>query len=224
VVEDILPVDFKLYLITDRKQVKMPLIAAVRLALEGGVRAVQLREKDLPVRDLLTLSQEMRVLTREFGAKLFINDRVDVAVAVNADGVHLGHQSMPVDAVRKIVGKDMLIGVSTHSLAEAKEAEAGGADFITIGPIFDTPSKAKLGVPVGLNILKELKDDIKIPYSALGGVKSGNLIQVMDAGAFGAALISAILAADDIKKASSKITEAIAVIDRIICNTCAPRL
>src|SRR5512147_2409528 len=116
-------VDFKLYLITDRKQTRMPLPDAVRLALEGGVRAVQLRERDLPIRELLAVAQELRSVTREFGAKLFLNDRVDVAVAVEADGVHLGHQSMPPEAVRTIVGRRMLIGVSTHSIEEARAAE-----------------------------------------------------------------------------------------------------
>jgi thiamine-phosphate pyrophosphorylase len=218
-----LPVDFKVYLITDRKQVKMPLVAAVRLALEGGVRSVQVREKDLPVRELLALSQEMRVLTNEFGAKLFINDRVDVAVAVNADGVHLGHTSMPVEAVRRVVGKNMLIGVSTHDLAEAKAAEAGGADFITFGPIFETPSKAKLNTPVGVALLKEIKCDIGIPIYALGGIKSGNIMQVLSAGASGVAMISAILAAEDIKKASSKLIEAVTFCDKFICESCTPR-
>jgi thiamine-phosphate pyrophosphorylase len=221
--EVILPVDFKLYLITDRKQVKMPLVAAVRLALEGGVRAVQLREKDLPVRELLALSQEMRALTKEFGARLFINDRVDVAIAVNADGVHLGHQSMPVEAVRRLVGNNMLIGVSTHDLAEAKAAEAGGADFITFGPIYDTPSKVKLGVPVGVKALISVKNEIDIPFYALGGIKSGNVRQVLGAGASGVAMISAIIATEDIKKASSKIVEAITFIDKIICSSCSPR-
>jgi thiamine-phosphate pyrophosphorylase len=218
-----LPVDFKVYLITDRKQVNMPLAVAVRQALEGGVRAVQLREKDLPVRDLLALSQEMRVLTNEFGARLFINDRVDVAVAVNADGVHLGHESMPVEAVRRVVGKNMLIGVSTHDLAEAKAAEAGGADFITFGPIFETPSKAKLGTPVGVVLLKEIKCDISIPIYALGGIKSGNIMQVLSAGASGVAMISAILSAEDIKKASSNLIEAVTFCDKFICESCAPR-
>ncbi len=218
-----MPVDFKLYLITDRKQVNMPLAAAVRLALEGGVRSVQLREKDLPVRELLALSQEMRTLTNEFGARLFINDRVDVAVAVNADGVHLGHTSMPVEAVRRVVSNTMLIGVSTHNLAEAKVAEAGGADFITFGPIFDTPSKAELGHPVGVAVLKDLNSEIDIPFYALGGIKSGNLRQVLYAGASGVAMISAILAAEDIKKASSKLIEAITLSDKIICESCAPR-
>ena len=218
-----MPVDFKLYLITDRKQVKMPLAAAVRLALEGGVRAVQLREKDLPVRELIALSQEMRALTNEFGAKLFINDRVDVAVAINADGVHLGHQSMPVEAVRRVVGSKMLIGVSTHDLAEAKAAEAGSADFITFGPIFETPSKAKLGIPVGIDAIKTLKNELNIPFYAIGGIKSGNVKQVLVAGASGVAMISAIMAADDIKKSSSKLIEAVTFIDKVICDSCAPR-
>jgi thiamine-phosphate pyrophosphorylase len=218
-----LPVDFKLYLITDRKQVKMPLVTAVRLALEGGIRAVQLREKDLPVRELLSLSQEMRILTNEFGARLFINDRVDVAVAVNADGVHLGHRSMPVEAVRRVVGGTMLIGVSTHNPVEAKAAEANGADFITFGPIFDTPSKAKHGLPVGLENLNYLKNELNIPIYALGGIKSGNIKQVIGAGATGVAMISAIMAAEDIKNASSKLIETIAFIDKILCGTCAPR-
>jgi len=218
-----LSVDFKLYLITDRKQVKMPLAAAVRLALEGGVRAVQLREKDLPVRELIALSQEMRALTNEFGAKLFINDRVDVAVAINADGVHLGHQSMPVEAVRRVVGSKMLIGVSTHDLAEAKAAEAGSADFITFGPIFETPSKAKLGIPVGIDVIKTLKNELNIPFYALGGIKSGNIKQVLVAGASGVAMISAIMAADDIKQSSSKLIEAVTFIDKVICDSCAPR-
>ena len=161
----VLAVDFKLYLITDRKQTKVPLPEAVRLALQGGVRAIQLREKDLPIRELLSLAQDLRSLTKECSAKLFINDRVDVAVAVDADGVHLGHQSMPPEAVRRIVGNRMLIGVSTHTTEEAKAAEAGGADFITFGPVFFTPSKSIFGNPVGLECLKEAKESVKIPLA-----------------------------------------------------------
>ncbi|MBS1242601.1 MAG: tenI [Nitrospirae bacterium] len=161
-------VDFRLYLITDRKIAVKPLTEAVRLALQGGVKAVQLREKDLPVRELLALAQELRAITREFGAKLFINDRVDVAVAAGADGVHLGHQSMPPEAVRKAAGKGLLIGVSTHNPEEARAAEAGGADFITFGPIFQTPSKSEYGVPVGIDAIKAIKNEVKIPIFALG--------------------------------------------------------
>ena len=195
-------IDFRLYLITDRKQTKLPLPEAIRLALQGGIRAVQLREKDLPVRELLALAQELRKITKEFGAKLFINDRVDIAVAADADGVHLGHQSIPAYAVRKIIGENMLIGVSTHNVHEAMEAEKSGADFITFGPIFETPSKVKSGNPVGCSAIDMIKNSIGIPIFGLGGIRSGNLYDVMAAGAYGIAMISAILSADDIQKAA----------------------
>jgi thiamine-phosphate pyrophosphorylase len=204
-------VPFKLYLITDRRQAKMPLPEAVRLALQGGVPAVQLREKDLPIRELLTLAQELRELTMKFGAMLFVNDRVDVAVAVGADGVHLGHQSMPADAARKIVGSGMLIGVSTHSAQEAKDAEANGADFITYGPIFETPSKAQYGAPVGISTMNNVKNSISIPIYAVGGIESGNACQVIAAGADGVAMISSILAADDIKAAARQFVQVIGI-------------
>ena len=200
-----MPVDFKLYLITDRKNTKLPLPEAVRVALQGGVRAIQLREKDLPVRELLELARKLRELTLDFGAKLFINDRVDVAIAVDADGVHLGHQSMPPEPVRRILGKGKLIGVSTHNIVEAKEAEAGGADFITFGPVFFTPSKANFGAAVGLEYLKSAKNRINIPIFGLGGIKSGNLREVFRFGADGVSLISAIFGAQDIRKAAEAI-------------------
>lgn len=216
-------VDFKLYLITDRKKVRMPLPEAVRLALEGGVRAIQLREKDLPIRDLLALSQELRTMTREFGAKLFINDHVDVAVAVDADGVHLGHASMPVTAVRNIVGTKMMVGVSTHSIEEARAAESGGADFVTFGPIYETPSKAHLGTPVGLDALKSAKRAVDIPIFALGGIRGSNIGHVLWAGAFGVSMISAIFGADDIRKKAKNISEMIKIVDRSICVQCGRR-
>jgi thiamine-phosphate pyrophosphorylase len=208
-----LAVDFKLYLITDRKVTKMPLPAAVRLALKGGVRVVQVREKDLPVRELLAIAQELRGITRESNAKLFINDRADVAVAIEADGVHLGHQSMPLEAVRKIVGKKMLIGVSAHSLAEAMNAEEAGADLITLGPIFVTPSKMQYGEPLGVEAIGIVKKHIRIPVFGLGGIRNTHIAQVMQAGADGIAMISAILAADDIQRAAElmarRISEAV---------------
>ena len=198
-------VDFKLYLITDRKQTKMPLPEAVRLALQGGVRAIQLREKDLPIRGLLALAQELVSITKESGAKLFINDRVDIAIAVDADGVHLGHQSMPPEAVRKIVGKRMLIGVSTHNRAEAKAAEEGGADFITFGPIFVTPSKMQYGAPAGAEALGEVKKKSGITVFGLGGIRVDSIPEVLRTGADGIAMISAIFAAEDIQAAAQGI-------------------
>lgn len=196
---------FRLYLITDRHITDLPLINAVRQALEGGVRAVQVREKDLPVRELLILAAELRRITNDFGAKLFVNDRVDVAVAVEADGVHLGGDSMPAAAVRKVVGGKMLIGVSTHSIDEARQAEADGADFITFGPLFETESKRKYGPPQGLDALRNVKRHIRIPVFGLGGIDRANIPHVLAAGADGVAMISAVLASDNIKDAAEGI-------------------
>ena len=214
---------FKLYLITDRQATKMPLPQAIRLALQGGVRAVQLREKDLPIQELLALARELRTLTREFGAQLFINDRVDIAVTVEADGVHLGHQSMPVEAARKIVGDSMLIGVSTHSVEEASAAQAAGADFVTFGPIYETPSKMPLGTPVGLEALRDARRAVEIPIFALGGIRGKNIGHVLWAGADGVAMISTILRSEDIQKAARNTTEMIRIVDRSICVSCGRR-
>jgi len=216
-------IDFKLYLITDRKQTALPLPDAVRLALLGGVRAIQVREKDLPIRDLLALAKELRMLTKEFGAKLFINDHVDVAVAVDADGVHLGHESMPTTAARKIVGSDMLIGVSTHTVDEARAAESEGADFVTFGPIYETPSKARYGAPAGLEALRDVKRAVDIPIFALGGIKGNNIGHVLWAGAFGVSMISTIFSADDIEKKTRNIMEMIKIVERSICVQCGRR-
>ncbi len=216
-------VDFKLYLITDRKQTSLPLPEAVRLALSGGVRAIQVREKDLPVRELLCLSRELRGLTREFGAKLFINDCLDIALAVGADGVHLGRHSLPASAVRKMIGTGMMVGVSTHTVEEARAAEADGADFVTFGPIYETPSKSKMGKPIGLEPLREAKRIINIPIFALGGIKGRNIGHVLWAGAYGVSMISAIFGAEDIRRKAKNITEMIQIVDRSICVQCGRR-
>ncbi len=198
-------VDFRVYLITDRKVYREGLEEALEQALKAGVKAVQLREKDLPVRELLQLADRVRMLTKQYGARLFINDRVDVALAVEADGVHLGYQSMPVEAVRRVVGKDMLIGVSTHSLKEALDAQQAKADFVTFGPVFDTPSKRKYGPPQGIEKLAKVVRELEIPVFALGGIKEENIPEVLKTGVHGISMISAILRADDILEKTKKI-------------------
>jgi len=200
-------IDFRLYLITDRKLTadRYSLIAAVRQVLKGGVKAIQLREKDLDTRQLLKLAYEMRKMTRKYNAKLFINDRIDVALAAGADGVHLTQNSIPAGAVRKVVKNKLLIGVSTHSLKEAKEAEKAGADFITLGPVYRTPSKLKYGKPLGLDKLEEVSSKIKIPVFALGGIKSHRVKAVIKAGAYGVAMISGIFGAGDIEEKAKEI-------------------
>lgn len=191
-------IDFSLYLITDRHQTAgRPLISVVGEALAGGVRAVQLREKDLSGRELFELALEMRRITRDYGARLVINDRLDIALAVEADGVHIGAGSLPVAAARRLAGQQLLIGYSAHAVDEALRAEAEGADFVTFGPVFFTPSKAVYGEPLGLNRLAEAVRNLTIPVFALGGIKRENIAGVMSAGAHGIALISAIIASPD---------------------------
>ena len=191
-----LPVDFDLYLITDRHQVPagQTLLDVIEAALRGGVKAVQLREKALSTDQLLPLASELRTLTRRYGARLLVNDQVDVALAAGADGVHLGGHSRPTAEVRRQVGKEMLIGVSTHSSEEIRAAFDQGADFVTFGPVYATPSKAAYGDPLGLNALTEACQKSTLPVFALGGITPARAAAVRTAGAQGIALISAIIA------------------------------
>ncbi|HEY4743990.1 MAG TPA: thiamine phosphate synthase [Desulfuromonadaceae bacterium] len=196
-------IDFSLYLITDRTQTNgRPLAAVVREALAGGVRAVQLREKDLSGSELFRLATELRAITREYGAQLLINDRVDIALAAEADGVHLGIASLPLAAARRMLGPKRLIGYSAHAIAEARQAEADGADFVTFGPVYHTPSKAVYGAPLGPELLAEAASSLSIPVFALGGVKKTSIAELLTSGARGIALISAIIAASDPRAAA----------------------
>ncbi|MCR4293882.1 MAG: thiamine phosphate synthase [Candidatus Kuenenia sp.] len=184
-------------LITDRKQSRLPLISAVKLALKGGVNTIQLREKDLATKDIYSLACELRAITHNLNARLIINDRVDIVLAVNADGVHLGWQSMPVSRVRNLIGFERIIGISAHTLQEALQAQDSGADYITYGPIFKTPSKEGVVEPTGTEALRELKEKIKIPIIALGGITVDNAESVMESGADGIAVVSSILKSDN---------------------------
>ena len=199
-------VDFRVYLITDRRQAPGgDIVGAVADALDGGIRAVQLREKDLPGGELFRLAGRMRDLTARHGARLLVNDRVDVALAVGADGVHLGGGSIPASVARGLLGKEALIGCSTHGARELREAVAQGADFVTFGPVYPTPSKAAYGPPVGLSALAAACREAAVPVFALGGVKAENAGEVIGAGAFGIALISGIVAAADPRGAAAEL-------------------
>lgn len=191
-------IGFNLYLITDRSQSGgLRLIDIVEEALKGGVRAVQLREKDLSSRELYELAYDLRKLTAKYSAKLIINDRVDIALAVDADGVHLAMNSMPIHRVRKLLGRDKLIALSCHNQVNSLMAQENGADFITFGPVYYTPSKANYGEPVGIEQLEAVTHLLDIPVFALGGIKRENINAVIAAGAAGIALVSAIIASDD---------------------------
>jgi len=203
--------NFDLYLVTDRNQTGgRDLLWVLERALEGGVRAVQLREKDLGGRELFVLAEKTKRLCERYQANLFVNDRVDVALGVDADGVHLGGDSMPVRAARELLGAEKLIGVSTHSINEASEAEREKADFILFGPVYFTASKAAYGEPQGLGRLKKVVEKISLPVYAIGGVKVGNIAEVKETGVRGIALISAVLSASDPRAATRRILETLA--------------
>ena len=181
----------------------------IAAALAGGVKAVQLREKDLPLRDLLSLAQCMRELTSKNSALLLINDRTDICQAVDADGVHLRSDSFPTHVVRRILGDHKRIGVSVHSVQEAVIAENEGADFVTLGPLYETPSKIPYGRPLGLKILRAARERIRIPLFALGGIRAEHVAELFSAGADGMALISSILSSEDPKKAAQDLIRAV---------------
>jgi thiamine-phosphate pyrophosphorylase len=189
-------IDFRLYFVTDRKQTSgRPLVDVVHAALDGGVRAVQLREKDLEGGELYRLAAALRELTARYHARLLINDRIDVALAVDADGAHLGQTSFPVAIARQLLGPGRLIGVSTHSAEEI--AAAAGADFVLFGPVYFTPSKAAYGEPQGLDRLRQAIEKSPLPVLAIGGIKAAQLAEIRAAGAHGIGVITAISAAVD---------------------------
>ncbi|MFO0795582.1 MAG: thiamine phosphate synthase [Candidatus Brocadiaceae bacterium] len=196
-------------LITDRNLCKHSFFDTMRFALEGGVKTVQLREKGLSTKELYSLAHEARKITSDFHANLIVNDRVDVALAVDADGVHLGWQSLPPDIVRRLIGHEKLMGISTHNRQEALQAQMDGADYITFGPIFETPSKAGLLEPVGPEEIARVKEDVKIPVIALGGIHEKNVESVLNAKADGIAVISGIMHADNPEEAAKCLYEKI---------------
>ena len=199
-----------MYLVTDRHQTgSRDLLAVVGEALQAGVRAVQLREKDLATRDMYDLAGKLLAMTREAGAALLINDRVDVAMALAADGVHLTRRSLPPGEARRLLGPEKLVGISCHSLAEVREAEDGGVDFVVLGPIFETPSKARFGPPLTTAILRQARATTSLPILAIGGINSMRIPEVMAAGADGVSAISAVMAAADPTTATQELLSAV---------------
>jgi thiamine-phosphate pyrophosphorylase len=197
-----------LCLVTDRKRTKSEDVAAtVAASLDGGVDMVQLREKDMAPFELLRLARRLRRVTQG-RALLIVNDRVDVALLAGADGVQLGETALDVSDVRQLVGPDMLIGRSVHSEVGAVDAECQGADFLVLGTVFETASHPD-GRVGGLDLVKEVTTSVGIPVLGIGGITKANAASVMEAGASGAAVITAITMADDPKSAASDLSAAI---------------
>jgi thiamine-phosphate pyrophosphorylase len=182
---------FRLCYITDRKSLEQDdLPRRIAGAIRAGIDIVQIREKDLPTRELVALTEQAVKAAKGTPTRIVVNDRLDVALALGAAGVHLGTQSIPAEAARRIVPADFLIGVSCHSLEEAEAAQAAGADYIVFGPVFETASKLQYGPPLGLAKLREVAAKISIPVLALGGITVERVKACLDAGAAGIAGIS----------------------------------
>ena len=187
-----------LYAILDPEQTKGRVPETVLLELlKSGIEWLQLRVKAMPPRNFLDLACAARRRTRSSSCKLIVNDRVDIALACAADGVHLGQEDLPLQAARKLMG-DRIIGISTHDVEQAKAAEASGADYIGFGPMFGTATKATGYSARGLEMLRRVREAVRIPIVAIGGITEGNVNEVWQAGADSAAIISDLLGADDI--------------------------
>lgn len=203
--------ELRLCLVTDRTQTRgRELVAVVDECLAAGLPAVQVREKDLGAGDLAFLCRRLRPLTLDRGALLIVNDRVDVALAVGADGVQRTHASLPVEDIRALVDKRLRVGASVHSLEEAVEAQVKGADWVVFGPVYDTVSKRAWGPPQGPARLERVAAALRIPVIAIGGVTPGRVREVRGTGARGVAVISAILDTDRPADATRRFLEELA--------------
>jgi thiamine-phosphate pyrophosphorylase len=202
------PVNFRLLLVTDRHQTRdRSLPTVLGQAIRAGLPAIQLRERDVPTGELLSLAQAVREMAAPRAVPLILNDRSDLVLALNLDGVHLRSDSLPVSSARRLLGPDRLIGISTHSTEEVQRANQDGADYIVFGPIFDTPSKRSFGHPLGLDLLAAVCRESTVPVLAIGGITLERVHDVRRAGAHGVAVIGALLTRDDIGEAVREFTD-----------------
>lgn len=203
-------IDYSLYLVTDRGLARdRSMLEIVRAAVQGGVTCVQLREKECSTLDFIEQAFTIKDFLKSRGVPLIINDRVDVALAIEADGVHLGQTDMPLEIAKKIVGDSMIIGISAESLADAIEAEKGGADYLGVSPIYATPTKTETAPPLGLEGLRAIRAAVNIPLVAIGGLNRDNSAAVIQNGGDGVAVVSAIVAADDPVPAAAELKQII---------------
>lgn len=187
-----------------------PAVDVASAALEGGASMIQWRDKRRDKGDQLADARSIRALCRDHGALFIANDHIDLAIAVDADGVHLGQHDLPLDVARPIAGASMIIGVSTNNVEEARAAEAGGADYVAVGAIFATASK-DVTRPASIERLREIKSAVRVPVVAIGGINAPNIAQVVDAGADAAAVIGAVCGAEDVRAAAAELAAAFGV-------------
>jgi len=204
---------YLLYLVTDaglsRGRSHLQIVEA---AVRGGVTIVQYREKDSPTRRMIEEAAALLALCRAAGVPFIVNDRVDVALAVNADGVHVGQDDMPASLARRLIGRKKILGVSAGSVAEARKAVDDGADYIGASPVFSTPTKPDAPTPLEVDGLRAMSGAVAVPVIAIGGINRGNAGDMMRAGAVGIAVVSAIVGAEDVEAAARSLRE---VVERV---------
>ncbi len=195
--------DYSLYLVTDRMRMSTKTLGeAVEQAVIGGCTMVQLREKEILSLDFYVLASEMKKITDRYGIPLIINDRMDIAMAVGAAGIHIGQKDIPADIARKVIGKDMLLGVSAVSAAEAVNAAKAGADYLGVGAMFPTRTKPDAGF-VSMEELGRIRKAVDIPIVVIGGISKENAMLFQPMGIDGLAVVSAVIAQPDIKKSAA---------------------
>ncbi len=197
-----------LYFITDSSLTKNSVIEDCRIAIDAGVQVIQYREKKLKKEQMLEEALEISRMCRNAGVVFIVNDDIEIAHRVNADGVHLGQEDMPIEKARSLLG-NKIIGITVHNLSEAIEAEKKGADYLGASPIFHTDTKKDAGKPIGCKALAEIKSNVKIPVIAIGGIKMDNLEEVIRAGVDGVCMISAIVGKENMAERIRRVEEII---------------
>ncbi|MGL1930861.1 MAG: thiamine phosphate synthase [Desulfotalea sp.] len=203
-------IDYSLYLVTDRSLITdQPLAECILAAIKGGVTCVQLREKNLSTREFVGEAKHLMKLLKPLNIPLIINDRIDVALACNADGVHLGQSDMTIQDARRIMNKNSIIGISAESYEDAIQAELDGADYIGVSPVFATSTKEDTAPPLGLEGLAIIRKDVSIPLVGIGGINTKNVAELIRHGVDGVAVISAIIGTTSPLQSAIKLSQII---------------
>lgn len=212
--------NYDLYIITDQRisHGKSHLEVA-ESALAGGATVIQFRDKEMKDSEAVVACREIYKLTKKKGVSFIVNDRVEIAKAVDADGVHLGQEDMSFSSARKILGKEKIIGISVETVEQALKAVEGGADYLGVGPIYPTATKPDAGKALGIARLKEIRESVNIPIVAIGGINENNLEEVLKARVDGVAVISAVVSASDITEACRKLKNKIEYIKKKLKNS-----
>ncbi len=196
--------DLSLYLVTDKSDDVEKFLNTIEEAIKGGVSVVQIREKTADTLDFYNLALKVKEITQKYNVPLIINDRVDIALAIDADGVHVGQSDMPCDVTRRLIGEDKILGVSASTIDEAQKAQKDGADYIGTGAVFPTATKDD-APSVTKDELKQVVESIDIPVVAIGGINLDNASELIDTGIAGLSVVSAIMSSDNPKKSSKEL-------------------